>query len=559
MTKTLGQTQHFFDMWFRTLVGFAFYPPIFLFIFYVMTLIMAQMATNGTLFNSLQNVATTKDSVYMISLISSVVIRLGFVITILFIGLKAADWIVEQIGGLAATIMNKASGAVLGGGFRMAAGTLGWAGRNTVGRGMQRANESNWLRDKAKDNVFARTLWRGTGALGKKTYDVRNAPGGSILKKGVSAVAGDMNIGKASEKSFAELDKKRADRKEAEGKALKPSKANIEIAQQNEIKKLSDQDKQGLANAAKAYDIAKKKVDEVGTSESRRELSAAKIEFDRRMKPVKDAVEKQTGDSNADAYAQNITTPRLWNLGLPSKASYEAASKLRDTKNKGGGVLATLKKVAPHITPNTGNVATAIIPHMMTTQQLQQAQAGANRQTIQTQQTAQQMTAAQLAAAQAGVTNITPQNPAPSPGALPPPPAAQPMTRQALDKAHEKHGSLDAATEALTAKLEEQTAKQERQGEKLISAVEKLGQKIASTEAAKTTPAKPAESMWKVPPSAKNTTVTLDEKSMRALKGISKGLENILHKPANDNTPPAPKPQIEKPQNEDTGDKKEGA
>ncbi|MEK7108957.1 MAG: hypothetical protein AAB919_00780, partial [Patescibacteria group bacterium] len=138
-------------------------------------------------------------------------------------------------------------------------------------------------------------------------------------------------------------------------------------------------------------------------------------------------------------------------------------------------------------------------------------------------------------------------------------PGGQPMTRQALDEAREKHGSLDAATEALTAKLDEQTAKQERQGERLVSAVEKLGQRIASTQAAKTAPAKPAESMWKVPPGAKNTTVTLDEKSMRAFKSISKELKNLAHKPAENGLPPTPQPHIEKPQNEDTGDKKEGA
>jgi len=347
VSKTLHQTQHFFDSWFRALIGFSFYPAIFLFMFYILTLVSTGLGQNDLL-GQISSLNSSSGTASVVALIGEVVIRLGFMVALLFVGLKIADWITEAVGGLSATLMGKVSSTILGGGFRAGAATGAWALRNTAGRGAQRFAESSFLRGKAQQTGVAGSLWRGvlgtSGWTARKTFDVRNAPGGGLISKTLGV--GNIDVGKATTKTFTEQEKKRTERKIAFGEKLKPSKTQIEKEQEAIIKAQTPAQQQALANAAKAYDNAKKKVDEVGDAESRRELKAAKQAFDRMMKPINDEVEKRTGAGNVDSYAQSITTPKATNLWMPSKTAYEAAAKLRDSKNKGGNVLATLKKVS---------------------------------------------------------------------------------------------------------------------------------------------------------------------------------------------------------------------
>ncbi len=242
VSKTLPKTQHFFEMWLRTLVSFAFYPAIFLFMFYVLNMFVADLAGNKLFaaLSSKQGMATDLNPLPLIAQLAEIFIRMGFLIVMMYIMLKVADWIMDQAGGMAGTIMNKASGAILGGGFRGAgvalratSATGAFAGRNVGGRGAFATLQNSTIKSWEGQSGLRGTLWRGLTGVSKGTWDIRNAPGGSILKKATSKIVGDVNVGTASKRNFAKTVADKAKRDEERGKTLKASEGEIWNAQQD--------------------------------------------------------------------------------------------------------------------------------------------------------------------------------------------------------------------------------------------------------------------------------------------------------------------------------------
>ena len=255
VSKALPKTSRFFETWFRTLIGFSFYPAVFLFIFFILTKIAMQLGGSISLLqaNQLYQIATGADSsTQMVGLISGVVIRLGFVVVSLFIGLKVTDWITEQAGGLAMNIMNRGSSAIVGAGvwgagraFRTAAYTGAAVGRNTFGRAAYGAVASGKTKEWKKQGGVWNTLKaRTTERLSRGTYDVRNAPGGGLLKGTLAGVdkalaagglglgLGKVDTGKASQRNFAKTTEEKAKEFEKMGKALKASDYEIRLEQE---------------------------------------------------------------------------------------------------------------------------------------------------------------------------------------------------------------------------------------------------------------------------------------------------------------------------------------
>jgi len=337
VARTLTKTEPYYKQWQEYLVKFSLYPAVFLFMYYILVSFMNQLGNSQTgglvngIFRQLSTTGTQGTNTGTLNALGTIAIEMGFVIAMMYVALKASDWVVKEGSGMAHAAVSWMGNA--------AAGTAGFGLRRTAGWGMQRLSESNRLRNLAADNVVARTLWRGTSRLGKSTWDARNTK----VAQRAGTLAG-LSLAKGSGDTFADIDKARAARKTAEGEALKPSKANIEKARESVIFGQTKEVQEEIAKAAKAYDIAKKQADETGSEEDKKALREAKKEFDTLMKPINDAVEEKTGAGNADKYAQTMTTPRLTNLFIPAKSNYEALSKLRDSKNKAGQILGVLKK-----------------------------------------------------------------------------------------------------------------------------------------------------------------------------------------------------------------------
>jgi len=229
VSQTLTKTKPFFDMWLRALISLAFYPAVFLFMFYVLNLFVANLS-NGNLINAIftSNGANSASNAAanpypLVVAIANVSIRVGFIIVMLYIMLKVADWLMEQAGGMASTLMNRGSSTLLGAGFRSAANIGAFAGRNVAGRAAYRAADSTGFKNWAGRSAIGNALWRGTSSLSKANFDVRNAPGGSVIKKAASKVVGDINVGKATANSY---DKSVSEREKAIKKRAEALKAS---------------------------------------------------------------------------------------------------------------------------------------------------------------------------------------------------------------------------------------------------------------------------------------------------------------------------------------------
>lgn len=178
----------YYDMWQSYLIKFSFYPAIFLFIYLIMVKFIQQMLGGqsgnlvSTIFNSgtLQGaVADQSATVTVASAIAQVSIRMGFIVAMFYIALKASDWIVQEGSNAAASITGKLTGAALG--------TAAFAGRMGVGGlvGGAIANRPGL----ANGGVLSRGLWNTGRFLQNRTYDVRNAPG---VKRTLGTLGGDL-------------------------------------------------------------------------------------------------------------------------------------------------------------------------------------------------------------------------------------------------------------------------------------------------------------------------------------------------------------------------------
>lgn len=98
VARAVPQFRKYFDTWRNMLISHAFYPVAFMFIFLILTNFTNQMGANGpnnfisSLFTGLANNGLTNSGILFIGgLIAQVSISMGFIIAILYIGLKAAD------------------------------------------------------------------------------------------------------------------------------------------------------------------------------------------------------------------------------------------------------------------------------------------------------------------------------------------------------------------------------------------------------------------------------------------------------------------------------------
>ncbi len=317
-----------YDEWQNALVMHAFYPAFFLFIFFFISTVMAGLNTTngllGGLANDLSVLAGNQNlsgTIYIVSAMANVGIRLGFVIAMLYIALKASELMSVKGAGMA----QKATTFAFGSAGRMVSAPIGFAGRNTVGRlvgkplmnvsataGTRALQGSNWA-----SRGGWRTLAAGTGAvgnkLGKATYDPRNSRGASVLKKVAEKVTGPtINAGKPPEGGFIAGAKARADRIKQEQAArsiIKRDKENKEMIKELAEKgaahdKLEKDSKVRTLSAAEVAekDTLKKEITSMANtlnSLGKREIETFKAEeLEKVLSHAKEGVIKKVEDSD---------------------------------------------------------------------------------------------------------------------------------------------------------------------------------------------------------------------------------------------------------------------
>ena len=215
-----------YDKWQSMLVSHAFYPAFFLFIFFFLSVIMASMNADGGIMgnlakdlNALAANPNLGGGTYLLNLIAVVFIRLGLVIAMLYIALKAS----EALSVKGSEVARSVTGFAFSQTGRLASAPVGYFARNTIGwGGAAMANKSADFERKAVKAPFLKKLaFNGAAkatksvgtSLGTATFDPRNAPGASILKKGVQKItSGPINAGSPPAGGYIAQKKERDER-----------------------------------------------------------------------------------------------------------------------------------------------------------------------------------------------------------------------------------------------------------------------------------------------------------------------------------------------------------
>jgi hypothetical protein len=367
--KTMKQTEKYYNMWQSALVTQAFYPAIFLFLFIIIT--GFAYAMSGCLPNAPTCAGITGDIVKSLNsqdpsaggfaviaaIIANVGIKLGFLVVLLIFALKISDRVSSYGSSLAHGINNWATRRAGG----LTFGTAGWAGRNTLGLAGNRFYQSNVGRRIASSNAIGRGLWRGAGAVGKKSFDVRATRGASAL---------GIDLGKArGTGGYAASFDARVKMREEEAKKLKPSASKLDAAYKKAIMGLDEEDKKELAKRAnKLAEVQSQFKDGLANSNDVKKANAEFKEFTKKQ-VIADALKnakKRAGSDNDKEYAKSITTQRWDNLAgatgskIPfwqSSADLEAAARIRGSKNESEHIKNVLKVIGIDAPPDDGGAS----------------------------------------------------------------------------------------------------------------------------------------------------------------------------------------------------------
>src|SRR3989344_5676341 len=356
VAKTIPKTAGYFDQWFKKLIEFSIYPAIFLFMFLILTGFTKQLlkadSGGGSILDAAMNSADA-GATGIGAAIAAIGIRMGFVLALMYVALHVSEWMVKEGSAMASKVTGWSTGKAFG--------AIGWGGRNTIGWAGQRVSETAAMRNwAAKGGILGRTLWRGTGALGRSSFDTRGIPGARTalgVLGGDVITGGRVDVGEASKKDYKESYDARIERRDKESALLKPSEGQLYKAVGGVVKGLSKEQKQDLMNAAGTYAQAKedRTNGDATSADVKRALDAYKAVL--KELNIKDKIKKakeDAGSKNAKIYAGAITTKdwrNVWGAtsGIPfwiGKADKEAAAKIRGSKTDADqikNVLSTLK------------------------------------------------------------------------------------------------------------------------------------------------------------------------------------------------------------------------
>ena len=216
VARTLTNTEKFYKQWQEYLVKFSLYPAVFLFMYYILVSFMNQLGNSQTggfingIFNNLNSASSQGAGTGLLNSMGTIAIQMGFVIAMMYVALKASDWVVKEGSGMAGKATGWVTGAIATGAkftgglpVRGAAASGAWLGRNTAGAAGHAVALSETLRNwETKGGFFkrltARSL-RDTGALiGNRTFDARNIPGANAA----FGVGGLIDVGKGGKHGY---------------------------------------------------------------------------------------------------------------------------------------------------------------------------------------------------------------------------------------------------------------------------------------------------------------------------------------------------------------------
>lgn len=377
VARTMPQFKKYFDQWREMLITHAFYPVAFMFIFLILTNFTNQMSSSGesnlirTLFNSLTaaNNSGTTGVAYLAIIIANAAISLGFIVAILYIGLKASD----KISVMGASAAEKA-GSWVGGKYTSTMGAVtGSAFRNTVGRAGNAVERSQALRKwEGKGTFGGSTIGKGLRFAGTtaatSSFDFRGAPGAKSLGLGTPQKGGfnktvEESI-KAKEKEAKSLEPTDGEKAKAHEDAVKDGDAeymvgkkehenasanvassNVKIrGHEDNLAKMREEEKKDgptVERSGRIKEIEVKLKDETQAKKNHEKAvkSAQKIMDDRAA--------KLAGEGNKKEYANYVESRRIGNMWIKTKASREAAAKIRKGKSaneRAADVLKDIKK-----------------------------------------------------------------------------------------------------------------------------------------------------------------------------------------------------------------------
>ncbi len=358
----------YYYFWQDALLKHIFYPAVFLFVFFILTLFMETSKAEGSgtilgdIFAGLSKVEANLEGIALTAvLIANIAIRLGFVIVILYLGLKAADTL-GVYGARAGRSFTRFAGNAM-------FGTAGFAGRRTVGWAGQRYAQSNFGRNAAANGgMLGRTLWRGAGRLGNASFDARTVPG---IRTGFGAPVGVDFGGAGGRGGYNQIEKDRLNRRIGEANKLKPSEGQLKAAEErgvtNAISNMSDEQKANLAAAQKKFAEQEQIFKAGGMSENDFGKVRRAFQDTEEMKQVRTAIKEAqaaTGKENSKNYAESISTRNIANLGgfagslipgVVSKTDKEAAARItRGDKNLTDNISKSIKDALKGVTPSVG-------------------------------------------------------------------------------------------------------------------------------------------------------------------------------------------------------------
>ena len=358
VARTMPKTKHFFDQWLDYLIKFSFYPAIFLFMFWILikfTVAVLPSGKNESLFNSMLNASSATDPTTGITTaIATVAIRMGFVIAVLYVGLKVSDWIVKEGSAMAAKITGVGGkGLSFGAGkvIQVGGASSAWALRNTVGRGATAAARSQLVNRFASKSMFGTALKGTLSTVGSAQMDIRNAPGGSVLNRVVGAATGaKIDSGKPTygKGGFAKqiADKQKAIKKRAEsmkGDAVDIQKAQNQFKNDYEkehgsgsYKRRIDDLSSRIKSARNLQTSWKRAAAQSGTAEIAKEYLARAKEAEKvakgvesELKPIADAGKDAVKERDKEfigSFAKRMESRHLGNFGMPSRAAISGAA-----------------------------------------------------------------------------------------------------------------------------------------------------------------------------------------------------------------------------------------
>src|SRR3989344_1574414 len=106
VARTLTKTEPYYKQWQGYLVKFSLYPAVFLFMYYILVSFMNQLGNSQTgglvngIFRQLSTTGTQGTNTGTLNALGTIAIEMGFVIAMMYVALKASDWVVKEGSGM---------------------------------------------------------------------------------------------------------------------------------------------------------------------------------------------------------------------------------------------------------------------------------------------------------------------------------------------------------------------------------------------------------------------------------------------------------------------------